>query len=322
MDLAQVFEDALQISQRFVGKTFPQDSLSDPIRWQALEGHIRVVRIVPIPKSNTPIAKHMRMSATLAVIGSVLEETIFQPTYIYPDFAPLRDTMRTLAANDEMHSLFLRSVLLKLQRLDGTIQSDKEAIIAAAVKQVKQVLAPIFTGQESELQELREALTKFFKFACQVGYELQRLNRRVNILYDDRHLMCEGDEYKTIPFHNLPHDLVFHTDDSEDYEAAREADMLATPRPGHRRAASSNCFTKLIWPSFYLSDKDCSELVSAGYIIKDRYIKKAQEEMKEAPLTGSVPSLRRQSTGQRPASMAFDDVFELGGEDSKGESGQ
>ncbi|KAK0642070.1 hypothetical protein B0T16DRAFT_462085 [Cercophora newfieldiana] len=95
--------------------------LQDPSCWNNLRNspylkHATQLQI-PLPQSNSPAAKGMRISAVLAVLSRALHRHIFRPVYIFDDTSddePLVKFLRGLEDEDPMREAHLRSTLLNM----------------------------------------------------------------------------------------------------------------------------------------------------------------------------------------------------------------
>jgi hypothetical protein len=79
--------------------------------WRSIDMHDAIEGQVPLPRSNSPAAKAMRTAAALAILGSVMEDHIFTPTYVLDD---IHNVHRNLVRVSPAREAYLRAVLLAL----------------------------------------------------------------------------------------------------------------------------------------------------------------------------------------------------------------
>ncbi|KAK4443666.1 hypothetical protein QBC34DRAFT_443217 [Podospora aff. communis PSN243] len=93
--------------------------LQDPSCWSNLRSspylkHATQLQI-PLPQSNSPAAKGMRISAVLAVLSRALHRHIFRPVYLFDDDdEPLVKFLRGLEDEDSAREAHLRATLLNM----------------------------------------------------------------------------------------------------------------------------------------------------------------------------------------------------------------
>ncbi|KAK0620632.1 hypothetical protein B0T14DRAFT_497126 [Immersiella caudata] len=96
-----------------------ENILQDPSCWTNLRSspylkHATQLQI-PLPQSNSPAAKGMRISAVLAVLSRALHRHIFRPVYLFDeDDEPLVKFLRGLEDEDPAREAHLRSTLLNM----------------------------------------------------------------------------------------------------------------------------------------------------------------------------------------------------------------
>ncbi|KAJ0413001.1 hypothetical protein BJY00DRAFT_322747 [Aspergillus carlsbadensis] len=98
------------------------------------QSNFAVEHHVPLPQSNSPAAKQMRLAIFLAILAREVDKQIFQPTYIVPEDAGIREVFANLAASDNEKESFCRSILLSINpdAQNTTLQSRVQAVIRNA----------------------------------------------------------------------------------------------------------------------------------------------------------------------------------------------
>jgi hypothetical protein len=82
--------------------------------WKAFRDPEHVDRVIPLPQSNSPSAKQMRIAATLAILARCIDQHIFQPTYLLDGEDEIRRLLVRLAVADSKKESFCRAVLLSM----------------------------------------------------------------------------------------------------------------------------------------------------------------------------------------------------------------
>ncbi|RAL07870.1 uncharacterized protein BO97DRAFT_408683 [Aspergillus homomorphus CBS 101889] len=125
---------------------------------------------VPLPQSNSPAAKQMRLAVFLAILAREVDRQIFQPTYIVPEDAGVRDTLARLAACDNEKESFCRSILLSIDPdREKTILQSR---IQAVVRHVSSYLYDMLP--EDQFPKLRASIGKIAERAADVWHPFQR----------------------------------------------------------------------------------------------------------------------------------------------------
>ncbi|KAL4926588.1 uncharacterized protein BDV17DRAFT_293384 [Aspergillus undulatus] len=140
--------------------------------WDAFKrkSNFAVEHHVPLPNSNSPAAKQMRLAVLLAILAREIDKQIFQPTYIVPEDAGIRDTLAGLAASDNEKESFCRSILLLID--PETEKVVLQSRIQAIVRNVSQYLYDMLP--EDQFTELRASIGKIAERAANVWHPIQR----------------------------------------------------------------------------------------------------------------------------------------------------
>ncbi|KAI9376638.1 hypothetical protein BJX61DRAFT_256802 [Aspergillus egyptiacus] len=134
------------------------------------KSNLAVEHHVPLPHSNSPAAKQMRLAIFLAILAREVDKHIFQPTYIIPEDAGIRDTLARLAASDNEKESFCRSILLSID--PDTEKAILQSRIQAVVRNVSSYLYDMLP--EDQFNKLRASVWKIAERAADVWNPIQR----------------------------------------------------------------------------------------------------------------------------------------------------
>ncbi|KAL4985740.1 hypothetical protein BDW68DRAFT_198592 [Aspergillus falconensis] len=143
----------------------------DTFKWKS---NLVVEHHVPLPHSNSPAAKQMRLAIFLAILAREVDKQIFQPTYIVREDAGIRDTLAKLAASDSEKESFCRSILLSI---DPDIQKvTLQSRIQVVVTNVSSCLFGMLP--EDRFSELCVSVRKIAERAADVWHPIQQSLQR------------------------------------------------------------------------------------------------------------------------------------------------
>lgn len=157
------FPEAYKLVLLYFGDDLPDRICHEANAWDALRKHEAVSGSrIPLPSSNSPPAKQMRIAAVLAVLGHHLAEQIFQPLYVLDDGDELGDVLSELASDEPRRETFLRSVLLAV-RTDREQQECRNKRIAEVFKATISTVQPLIADgkQENFRRALRDLCSRF-----------------------------------------------------------------------------------------------------------------------------------------------------------------
>ncbi|KAL2163958.1 hypothetical protein VTH06DRAFT_3171 [Thermothelomyces fergusii] len=155
-----------------------EQTLADPSCWNNLRNspylkHATQLQI-PLPQSNTPAAKGMRISAVLAVLSRAMHKHIFRPVYLLDDDdEALVKFLRALEDEDPTREAHMRATLLAMM---------PERQAEQAARRVKMVVREVSWLVQHLLTALQfEAFCTGLEAACNVACEQWRRIQMANI---------------------------------------------------------------------------------------------------------------------------------------------
>ncbi len=254
---------------------------------------------IPLPSSNSPEAKQMRIAAVLAVLGHNFATYIFQPFYLV-DGTEFSEFLSDLASEDPKREAFLRSALLATitaEEQKATTHERTEIVLDMILPAVKTLL------EDGNRDSFRKALGELCQHCCETWSEIQRLEDRV-----------DGSTHVDIPalwdLLELPHIPQDTGSTSGGSKPTRQANGTASPaqRPDSKasqptvNAENIGNIVGAVWPSFYFIREGRRELLRKGSALDDAQVKIARIE---ASATGHARDARRRArtfSTPRPAS--------------------
>ncbi|KAL5340245.1 hypothetical protein BJX70DRAFT_407541 [Aspergillus crustosus] len=157
-------------------KDLSEGILRDRSIWDTFkrQSNLAVEHHVPLPQSNSLAAKQMRLAIFLAILAREVDKQIFQPTYIVPEDAGIRDILANLAASDNERESFCRSILLSInpEVQNTALLSRIQAVIRNASSYLYGMLP------DDQFDQLRASIGKIVERAVSVWNPLQRSLQR------------------------------------------------------------------------------------------------------------------------------------------------
>ncbi|KAM0509111.1 hypothetical protein D7B24_008102 [Verticillium nonalfalfae] len=187
--LRAIFELARSLAVAHVGIDLDDAVLSDPEKWAGLKTQDEKRNLsIPLPRSNTPAAKLMRVASFLAVLSRQLELYMFQPTYFVTENNELSDLI--LYMKDKTQANHLRSVLLR-----ASPDEHGEAQARRVVDGVYKCVEPLLRQRDS--LSFRASLEKVCREISEMWETFQRYTLLVtaDLEIDPEYL----DDWKSFP---------------------------------------------------------------------------------------------------------------------------
>jgi hypothetical protein len=181
-----IYSAARDLANRFYGVNLPDEMLpaavcntDDSLSSKVAEKNINAN--IPLPWSNSQLAKQMRVAFFLSVLAGELCTHIFQPTYLIKDTTFLDKTLVALSVKDPDLEAHFRSVLLMVDtKLGNTDESGDEACVKIAVNNVvnKVFNRASMLVDEAKHDAFKGELRLFCKRTCVVWRTIQKLEDR------------------------------------------------------------------------------------------------------------------------------------------------
>ncbi|KAL2803113.1 hypothetical protein BJX63DRAFT_425568 [Aspergillus granulosus] len=163
------------------------------------QSNLAVEHHAPLPHSNSLAAKQMRLAIFLAILAREVDKQIFQPTYIMPEDAGIREVLANLAASDSEKESFCRSVFLSINpdAQNAALQSRVQAVIRNASSYLYDMLP------DDQFDQLRASVGKIVKKAVDLWNPLQRSLQRYEPDFEP--LKWGDDQWSSLDFPDGSH---------------------------------------------------------------------------------------------------------------------
>ncbi|KAK2026470.1 hypothetical protein LX32DRAFT_730114 [Colletotrichum zoysiae] len=286
-----IFKDSFALMRKYLGNDLANDVLSDSSRWNEVRNHPAVNRNIPVPSSNSPPAKKMRVVASLAILAFALSEHVFQPTYLLDnnELAGLLDYLTTASDFEKDMEAHLRSVLLKL--CPSKHESNASERAKKASNDLIRRVGPLLP--ESKRDEFASALEKICQGAARCWAHVQRLVDRVDPVTRFE-MTADMDAWKLMELPGM---------DGEPSKAR------GSPSPGGKKngaqpktqasGSSSGAVedvVAVVWPAFILFDEQ--ETLREGLVLKGSQVEEAKKEESSGFRSGARRMTRHNSRRQ------------------------
>ncbi|CZR55872.1 uncharacterized protein PAC_05760 [Phialocephala subalpina] len=196
--LDTMWESARQLVNSYLKEDVPEDKLKNLgtrlKTWKEFR-ESRVLNRLPLPRSNSPAAKQMRIAAMLTIIARCIDQHIFHPTYILGEDKDkdggIRPLLADLATTDSKKESHLRGLLLSIEPKKQAENASKrvgqvvaevapyaqDVLSAAQFKKFKSGLKQV-VQQALEAWQIAQCTREKFElfFALDDDFEWQRLS--------------------------------------------------------------------------------------------------------------------------------------------------
>ncbi|KAM3537951.1 hypothetical protein ARSEF1564_009135 [Beauveria bassiana] len=218
---------------------------------------------IPLPASNSPAAKQMRIAAALRVAGMFLQRHVFRHALVSYE---LDRALDAVALVNPDHEAFVRSVLLKLHKVAPEEQEEMQKDnVDSAVKEIASTLGqivPNVEGFHSRLQPLCEMAAEAWKPTAEMEGRIEAHIRFI-----------ESDDCRPVPFPQAQ---------SEPPPNGANNNDNSQP-PSDPVQLSKGDLARVIWPlamaHHFDGDGPEFEVMSCGYVLTKAQIQEAEEEV-------------------------------------------
>lgn len=287
-----LYERAYKLASNYCGSNLDQNVLFNSGIWEELRLRKPIGRL-PMPVSNSPIARTMRIAAALMIISNILCERVFRSNYVLETSNELSDILDQLLDQDAAREQHVRAELVAL--CPETQKANAAARMDSAVGDIFtscQVLVP-----DDRQSEFRAALEKLCKYAVSLWFQLQRVRQRIESSFKPG----AEDQWKMLPLlvdsSTMPTGQISTTQGASS-QTTETSKNTATPA---KVTASQIQF--VVWPGFFLIDKDEYDVVCEGVGMCRNHVEAATKEERTAPTLGPHRVNRLDSRRRRSDSI-------------------
>ncbi|KAH7182017.1 hypothetical protein DER46DRAFT_70451 [Fusarium sp. MPI-SDFR-AT-0072] len=296
--LDSILRNALSFVESSIGIALDEACLTDIAVWGRLRNHASIQRTIPLPASNSPAAKQMRVAAGLRIYSMALADHVFRSTYLTQN-SDFEDVLRDLETEDPLHEAFTRAVLLKIQ--PARQARNREARAKMVADQVSDAIADLVPSSQKET--LKARLYQVSWEACNGWLVIQQLLEPVRPVFS---LHMPGD---WVP---LPSSVPQRNSKAGSSGVAREPLATRVENQGQqtqRPSAESqpieiDDIMQVVWPAFYVPSSQqeddvgdqVPEFVHRGHVITRSQGREAEIEMSRRNARKNA----RQNSGSSP----------------------
>jgi hypothetical protein len=279
---AKLFQQAFALARKHFYREV--EDIGSNSFWGTIGDHVTVKDKIPLPLSNTEVARQMRTAVFLVILSSALSDYVFQPSYAL-DVDESPDFLHKIAAKDPPLGTHLRSVLLRAQsETERTSEAERRTEMAL------QAVMDCLDGMLSEEDEgpLRNELGRICKGASALWQGIQALDQTIVAVMELEDIPDQRD-WKILDFGGrAAKDATTTTSSgsrdqqSGDTLAARGGGGGGGEGKGKATAGPAPVAERVIWPSLVIGGSP-DRIVMAGYALSDGQIRAARTEKTMSP---------------------------------------
>ena len=287
-----MWKTAFMLVDTFFNRNLENSVLVDAHIWEALELHEAINGSIPIPASNSPVAKHMRVAALLKVFGEALCDRIFVTTYVTEDDSHA-EFMGNLARRNSAQETYLRAVTLR--SLQGQQAYNAKKNIGNVVDEVMDYAMPLLPP--TCVEKLRNTLTMSCQEICKQWMELQKIRARVEASLEPSRRVEEWEAFQRVS-----------TGDSATMEkkpnGILKPNSKGQAQPSRRPRVDMRKIYCTLWPSMIMVNEDCENILSNGVALHVEQWQEAKDEQATLPEVKFWGPNRRRRASARAANGA------------------
>ncbi|CVK92443.1 uncharacterized protein FMAN_07339 [Fusarium mangiferae] len=279
--LDSILNNGLGFVESSIGVALDDTCLTDMGMWGRVRNHASIQRTIPLPASNSPAAKQMRVAAGLRIYSMALVDNVFRSTYL-TQTNDLDDVLRDLETEDPLHEAFARAVLLKIQ--PARQARTREVRVKMVVDQVSDAIADLvpISRREGFEAHLRQVSTA----ACNAWSVVQQLLEPVRpVLFS--HM---SDDWVAFPPSTAQRNSkAGPSSDAREplVTKAEKSDRQGQSPRTESQSVETDDIIQVVWPAFSIPSSQqeddvgyqVPEMVHRGYVITRSQIKEAENEM-------------------------------------------
>ncbi|KAI9873485.1 MAG: hypothetical protein M1830_000360 [Pleopsidium flavum] len=255
--LDEVWESAHRLVDSIFKEDLTEKCLRDTSAWKNLRDSPHLDRGLPLPQSNSPAAKNMRIAAILAILARCIDLHVFQPSHLLDEEDEIRPLLvRQAMANSKKES-FCRAVLLSMFSEDQARNAAKG--IERVVREVPWCVRNLLS--DAQYDSFRLGLEHVVKQAYHAWQLIQSATEKFEPLFKLKHF--EGIEWQMLSL-------------DEDGAGAKEQSMVQTPEGDEALL--------VIFPRIYIIEDNEPEPITHGVaLMKSQSIAAAAEIERRSP---------------------------------------
>ncbi|KAH6952332.1 hypothetical protein BKA56DRAFT_505358 [Ilyonectria sp. MPI-CAGE-AT-0026] len=303
--LANFFDLALKHMEAFLRSDLDDACLADSATWIELRMRVSSQQRIPLPASNSPGAKRMRIVAGLVIFGEALADYIFRPTHTAQD-SELDDVLGRLGTQNYLQEMYVRAALLRV--LPDRQRKNQEAAVKSVVTHVSDVLGVLMPS--SRRGEFESRLKLVSDEICHGWSQVQQLEERVRPSFS----FDFAEEWQPLPSSGpqtstKPNPSPSTQSTTQQQKNGRQTQQQPKPRP---EVLTKEEFKEVAWPAFLATNPEQAQdgdganssswvSIHRGYVLTKAQAKGAeQERTAEEEASRRVRKTIRQNDGNDP----------------------
>lgn len=261
--------------------TFSSVSWDRLIELECLEG-------IPLPPTNSAIAKHMRVAAVIRLLAEAASSHICQPIHIPHRGTAVADLLDTIDQIDPRRSRYVRSVLLSIDPAKQEVYGKKRA--TAASKDVYDSVSFMLEDRKA----FGRALLEWFDKVCNTWRSLQHFEVRYQALFESKNEDLVPEEWEPFP---KPPLLPAQNRGQAVNGTAPDGTYM---KPNSIVKLELDNIAAQIWPAFLvMTTAGKLEPLKAGYVLLKAQTAAADLELSSRAIPEMDLDTRRMGRGQR-----------------------
>ncbi len=236
---------------------------------------------MPLPLSNSPAAKQMRIAAMLADLARCINLHVFQPTYLLDEEDEIRRLLIRLAVADSKKESFCRAVLLSMF---PELQAKNAAkAVERVVREVSWSVRSLIS--DTQYDRFKLSLEDVVRQAHDAWQLVQRSREKFEPIFEPRH--CDDIEWQPLKL------------DDRSAVAGKEKTMTASERDD---------VLLVIFPRIYIVEDSEPEPVTQGVVLMKSQSAAAAEEIERrhpSSPTAGRPGPRSRAIRTRTKSISL-----------------
>ncbi|RYP86378.1 hypothetical protein DL769_000762 [Monosporascus sp. CRB-8-3] len=289
-EVGRLFTTVHNLAKTFFSESLSRSVLDDDNLWKDIHDQIKWL---PLPPSNTPDAKQMRIAACIAALGSRFVRLIFVPVYLQSDTGEqqsdageLSGLLSNLAAADAPREAYLRSVLLDVlpDEQDRIRKQRTIDIVNAVCTGIGRLL------DEQKKAAFRDGVEEACRAAAECWQKLRLLKTKVDPFMPEA---TEETAENVTDEYWLPAPLALGLPANKSPEPNRTLPVNNDVPNGHKQhTIEPSDVRNFIWPAFIIGER-----IEKGFVLLRSQTKVAKEETRSKR---TARRTMRRNSGAKP----------------------
>lgn len=149
-------------------------ALASHASWNELRSHVSSNERVPLPASNNPATRHVRIAAGLLIFSRALTRYVFKPAHIMQG-DELDVVLDDIGSHNPLQEMYVRATLLNI--LPERQKKNQKVAVDSVIEQVSLVLSHLVPT--SRRSDFKSALERTINQICDGWSSVQRLEERI-----------------------------------------------------------------------------------------------------------------------------------------------